>query len=180
MKTTWLIGCVCKSGDTFSLAVLIDRGLDLQIRRMLRTFFGGRRCDARHHSRSSLTHSFLVPLFSSQGLVKASPNELVLMTVRVHLFPSRTQQLSSLVPTILGWKRPGKIGRRQHKRQPPRRNPWRFVFFFVFCVSYRLLQTANLNTELNCGNMAHFVPYSSRGNESQRSVLCWSHGERHR
>ena len=41
--------------------------------------------------------------------------QLVLMTVRVHLFPSRTQQLSSLVPTILGWKRPGKIGRRQHK-----------------------------------------------------------------
>ena len=41
---------------------------------------------------------------------------------------SRTRQLSSLVPTILGWKRPGKIGRCQHKRQPPRRNPWRFVF----------------------------------------------------
>lgn len=28
MKTTWLIGCMCKGGDTFSLAVLIDRGLD--------------------------------------------------------------------------------------------------------------------------------------------------------
>ena len=37
------------------------------------------------------------------------------MTVRVHPFPSRTRQLSSLVPTILGWKRPGKIGRCQHK-----------------------------------------------------------------
>ena len=47
--------------------------------------------------------------------------QLVLMTVRVHLFPSRTQQLSSLVPTILGWKRPGKIGRRQHKRPPQSR-----------------------------------------------------------
>ena len=41
--------------------------------------------------------------------------KLVLMTVRVHPFPSRTRQLSSLVPTILGWKRPGKIGRCQHK-----------------------------------------------------------------
>ena len=45
--------------------------------------------------------------------------KLVLMTVRVHPFPSRTRQLSSLVPTILGWKRPGKIGRRQHKRKHP-------------------------------------------------------------
>ena len=38
MKTTWLIGCVCKSGDTFSLAVLIDRGLDLQVRRCIEYF----------------------------------------------------------------------------------------------------------------------------------------------
>jgi hypothetical protein len=28
MKTTWLIGCVCKRCEAFSLAVLIDRGLD--------------------------------------------------------------------------------------------------------------------------------------------------------
>ena len=40
------------------------------------------------------------------------------MTVRVHPFPSRTRQLSSLVPTILGWKRPGTIGRRQHNKTP--------------------------------------------------------------
>ena len=41
--------------------------------------------------------------------------KLVLMTVRVHPFPFRTRKLSSLVPTILGWKRPGTIGRCQHK-----------------------------------------------------------------
>ena len=35
----------------------------------------------------------------------------VSMTVRFHLFPFRTQKLSSLVPTIVGWKRPVKIGR---------------------------------------------------------------------
>ena len=40
--------------------------------------------------------------------------KLVLMTVRVHPFPFRTRKLSSLVPTILGWKRPGTIGRCQH------------------------------------------------------------------
>ena len=41
--------------------------------------------------------------------------KLVLITVRVHLFPSRTQKLSSRVPKILGWQRPGTIGFRQHK-----------------------------------------------------------------
>ena len=38
------------------------------------------------------------------------------MTVRVHPFPSRTRQLSSLVSTILGWKRPGTIDRCQHRK----------------------------------------------------------------
>jgi hypothetical protein len=33
------------------------------------------------------------------------------MTVRFHLFPFRTQKLSSLVLKIVGWKRPVKIGR---------------------------------------------------------------------
>ena len=35
--------------------------------------------------------------------------------MRVHPFPSRTRKLSSSTLTILGWKRPGKISRRQHK-----------------------------------------------------------------
>ena len=35
-------------------------------------------------------------------------------TQRVHLFPSRTQKLSSVVPKILEWRRSGKIGIRQH------------------------------------------------------------------
>ena len=66
MKTTWLIGCVCKSGDTFSLAVLIDRGLDLQIRRMLRTFFGY--SGVMPAVTIGLFAHSLVTLFSSQGL----------------------------------------------------------------------------------------------------------------
>ena len=33
------------------------------------------------------------------------------MTVRFHLFPFRTQKLSSFVPKIVGWRRPVKIGR---------------------------------------------------------------------
>ena len=40
----------------------------------------------------------------------------VLIAVRVHPFPSRTRQLSSLAPKILGWRRPGKIGSADTKR----------------------------------------------------------------
>ena len=35
---------------------------------------------------------------------------MVLIRARVHPFPSRTRKLSSLLLTILGWRRPGKIG----------------------------------------------------------------------
>ena len=36
------------------------------------------------------------------------------MSPGVHLFPYRTQKLSPVVPTIVGWWRPVKIGRCQH------------------------------------------------------------------
>ena len=39
------------------------------------------------------------------------------MVTRVHLFPFRTQQLSSFTVTILGWRRPGKITQRLHLKQ---------------------------------------------------------------
>ena len=41
----------------------------------------------------------------------------VLIAVRVHPFPSRTRQLSSLAPKILGWRRPGKIGGADTKKR---------------------------------------------------------------
>ena len=37
-------------------------------------------------------------------------DKLVLIRARVHPFPFRTRQLSSFLLTILGWRRPGKIG----------------------------------------------------------------------
>ena len=40
----------------------------------------------------------------------------MLIAARVHPFPSRTRKLSSPAPKILGWRRPGKIGFRQHKK----------------------------------------------------------------
>ncbi len=47
----------------------------------------------------------------------------------VHLFPSRTQKLSTFAPTILGGRLPGKIGNANIKRV--RRNPG--SFFYVLC-----------------------------------------------
>ena len=51
---------------------------------------------------------------AAQGTTRRNNRELVLFTVRVHPFPFRTRKLSSLVPKILGWRRPGKIGICQH------------------------------------------------------------------
>ena len=45
------------------------------------------------------------------------------ITRRSHLFPFRTQKLSSVVPKILGWRRPGKIGRRRLSLCPFSRAP---------------------------------------------------------
>ena len=41
---------------------------------------------------------------------ESHPYELVLIAVRVHLFPSRTQKLSSLAPTIVAGRLAVKIG----------------------------------------------------------------------
>ena len=40
--------------------------------------------------------------------------------MRTHLFPSRTQKLSSSVSKILGWRRPGKIERCRYQTQETR------------------------------------------------------------
>ena len=47
------------------------------------------------------------------------PQEFVLIAMWVHLFPSRTQKLSTSAPTILGGRLPGKIGNANTK--PPQK-----------------------------------------------------------
>ena len=58
---------------------------------------------------------------------KLAVTQSVLIAVRVHPFPSRTRQLSSLAPKILGWRRPGKIGNADTKK----RTVERLSAFFV-------------------------------------------------
>ena len=50
----------------------------------------------------------------------------MLIRARVHPFPSRTRKLSSLLPTILGWRRPGKIGSANIKAQHASVEPFPF------------------------------------------------------
>ena len=110
MKTTRLIGSRCKHGDVFSQRVLIGRGLDLE--------------RIENVQAKSNKFAFVERLFSFEGTLRGifeigeglnpQAGKTVLMAVRIHLFPSRTQKLSSLASTILGWRRPGKIDRRRH------------------------------------------------------------------
>ena len=55
--------------------------------------------------------------------------------MRFHLFPFRTQKLSSHTPTILGWQRPGKIG----SRRDPKESLHRVALFFYAKIFYNEL-----------------------------------------
>ena len=89
MKTTRLIGSKWKRREACSLRVLIGRGLD--------------------HKGHGSSLRFLC------SILRILSSKPVLMAVRFHLFPSRTQKLSSPVSKILGWRRPGKIERCRYK-----------------------------------------------------------------
>ena len=115
---------MCKWSDPFSKCVLIDRGLD----------------------HNSLEFSSQWQNVSSDySVLKARPSKKhwtaaqkcvilcqsywsVTMTVRSHLFPFRTQKLSSLVPKIVRWKRRVKIGSRRLNKKALR---WKSQGFFV-------------------------------------------------
>ena len=105
---------MCKDGDIFSLAVLIDRGLDLKCFAAL--WEGDPRSKASHFSLYSVFRVYEALLREETWTSEkaAGIGESVPMAVGVHPFPSRTRQLSPLALTILGWKRPGKICRRRH------------------------------------------------------------------
>ena len=59
----------------------------------------------------------------------------VTMAKGIHLFPYRTQKLSLSAPMVLGWRRPGRVGR---CRIPQRKSLRRCLGFFL-CASCQLL-----------------------------------------
>ena len=96
---------MCKWSDPFSKRVLIGRGLDHNSLEYLKS------------TRSSSDYSVLKARPSKKYWtvkqkcdILVQSDRSVSMTVRFHLFPFRTQQLSSLVPKIVSWKRLVKIG----------------------------------------------------------------------
>ena len=64
----------------------------------------------------------------SRQSLETSSQFPVTMTKGSHLFPSRTQKLSPSVPKVLGWTRPGRIGR---CRNPIRSSTRRLGSFFA-------------------------------------------------
>ena len=99
---------MCKWSDPFSKRVLIGRGLDHNSLEYLKS------------TRSSSDYSVLKARPSKKYWTEAQrcailiqSDRSVSMTVRFHLFPFRTQKLSSLVPKIVRWKRRVKIGSRR-------------------------------------------------------------------
>ena len=57
------------------------------------------------------------------------------MAKGIHLFPYRTQKLSLSAPMVLGWRRPGRVGRR---RIPQRKSLRRCLGLFL-CASRQVL-----------------------------------------
>ena len=99
---------MCKWSDPFSKRVLIGRGLDHNSLEYLKS------------TRSSSDYSVLKARPSKKHwtgtqkcVILIQSDRSVSMTVRFHLFPFRTQKLSSLVPKIVSWKRLVKIGSRR-------------------------------------------------------------------
>ena len=122
---------MCKWSDPFSRRVLIDRGLD-QVRKHLYS-----RLQSRYYSvlkaRPSKT-KYERCLDKRHRDVYTESRPPVSMTVRSHLFPFRTQKLSSLVPKIVGWTRPVKIGRCRRLKTKPSRM---FSRGFLACLTTR-------------------------------------------
>ena len=78
-----MIGQRCKCSNVCSLLILIDRGLDQG-------------------------YHWISLEFSFESIIS---NNMVTIARRIHLFPFRTQKLSSLALKVLGGKLPGRIGR---------------------------------------------------------------------
>ena len=82
--------------------------------------------------------------------------QLVFLTVRVHLFPFRTQKLSSPVPKILVWRRTGKIGQCQRKRNCAA------MHSFVYASLAQSVEHAAVNRRVVCSSQTGGARRSGR------------------
>ena len=101
---------MCKWSDPFSKRVLIGRGLD---HNSLETLKSQRKNVSSDYSVLKARPSKKYWTKYDKHVILVQSDWSVSMTVRFHLFPFRTQKLSSLVPKIVRWKRRVKIGSRR-------------------------------------------------------------------
>ena len=88
----------------------------------------------------------------------------VTIAVRNHLFSFRTQKLSSLAPTILCWRRHGKIGSCCIQK---RKEHIAFAMCLFFCSNYRIFPTGR-------GRYLHIELYESNASGSNfRFILLY-------
>ena len=75
-----------------------------------------------------------------QGMARANDNDIsfpVIMAEGYHLFPYRTQKLSLIAPKVLGWRRPGRIGRRRILILKKHFGFTEMLLFLIFKVAFR-------------------------------------------
>ena len=97
----------------------------------------------------------------------------VTMAKGIHLFPYRTQKLSLSAPMVLGWRRPGRVGR---CRIPQRKASDECLGLFL-CVSGEILLPAHLRRSQRTYLVRIFPAARSAGCrknhlEGYRQVLC--------
>ena len=110
---------MCKWSDPFSKRVLIGRGLD---HNSLETLKSQRKNASSDYSVLKARPSKKHWTKYNRYVILGQSDRSVSMTVRFHLFPFRTQKLSSLVPKIVRWKRRVKIGSRRLEQKRFRRD----------------------------------------------------------
>ena len=111
---------MCKWSDPFSKCVLIDRGLDhnsLEFSSQWQNVSSDYSVLKARPSKKYWTKY-------NKHVILGQSDRSVSMTVRFHLFPFRTQKLSSLVPKIVRWKRRVKIGSRRLEQKTLQKKFW--------------------------------------------------------
>ena len=112
---------MCKWSDSFSKRVLIGRGLD---HNSLETLKSQRKNASSDYSVFKARPSKIHWTKYNKHVILVQSDRSVSMTVRFHLFPFRTQKLSSLVPKIVRWKRRVKIGSRRLEQKTLQKKFW--------------------------------------------------------
>ena len=126
---------MCKWSDPFSKRVLIGRGLD---HNSLETLKSQRKNVSSDYSVLKARPSKKYWTKYNRYVILGQSDRSVSMTVRSHLFPFRTQKLSSLLPKIVRWKRRVKIGSRRLEWNASEEILRRFFMFFVYWDGPRL------------------------------------------